>query len=127
MLKIIIFGLVLVAIALSGAVSVAGAETVPSPLQQTQEGVPLNEVMCADDRVLMASPSGSPACVFAESVNMLEQRGFTALGPVQDASANVLNGLLETYTYESDIKVSGHAIERSAVSSPVSYTIDIPR
>ena len=76
MLKIIVSGLVLAAVALSGAVSVASAETVPSPLQQIRNGVTASEVVCFDDRVLMLSPSGSPACVFEASGDMLEQRGF---------------------------------------------------
>ena len=77
MLKITMLGLALAAFALSGAVSAASVEEIPSPLQQAQEGVPLNEVTCADDRVLMVSPSGNPACVSAGSVETLERRGFT--------------------------------------------------
>ena len=80
MLKTIMLGLVLAAIALSGvmsvAISVASAETVPSPLQQVRDGVPTGEVMCSENRVLMLSHSGSPACVFEASGEMLEQRGF---------------------------------------------------
>ena len=79
MLKITILGLVLVAIALSGAVSVASAETVPSPLQQVRDGIPASEVECADGRVLVLSPSGMPACVFVASATMLETRGFAWL------------------------------------------------
>ena len=55
MMKITILGLVLAAIALSSAVSVASAETVPSPLQQVRDGVPTGEVVCSNDRVLMVS------------------------------------------------------------------------
>ena len=76
MLKIILLGLVLAAIALSSATSVASAETVPSPLQQVRDGVPTSEVMCSENRVLMVSQSGMPACVFEESVLDLETRGF---------------------------------------------------
>ena len=56
--------------------SVASAETVPSPLQQVRDGVRADKVVCSDDRVLMLSPSGSLACVFEASGDMLEQRGF---------------------------------------------------
>ena len=73
-------GLVLAAIALSGAVSVASAETVPSPLQQVQNGVPIGEIVCSNDRVLMVSQTGMPACVFEESVLYLETRGFEFIG-----------------------------------------------
>ena len=80
MLKIIIFGLVLAAIALSGVMSVASAETVPSPLQQVRDGVPTDEVVCSNDRVLMVSQLGIPVCVFEESVLELETRGFEFAG-----------------------------------------------
>ena len=84
MLKIIMLGLVLVAIALSGvmsvAMSVASTEIVPSPLQQVRDGVPIGEIVCSEDRVLMTSPSGMPACVFEESVLELETRGFEFIG-----------------------------------------------
>ena len=80
MLKIIILGLVLAAVALSGAVSVASAKTVPSPLQQVRDGVPTGEVMCSENRVLMVSQIGMPACVFEESVLKLETRGFEFVG-----------------------------------------------
>ena len=80
MLKTIMLGLVLAAIALSGAVSVASAETVPSPLQQVQNGVPIGEIVCSENRVLILSPSEIPACVFEESVLELETRGFEFIG-----------------------------------------------
>ena len=80
MLKIIMLGLVLAAVALSGIISVASAETIPSPLQQVRDGVPTGEVVCSDDRVLMVSQTGMPACVFEESVLELETRGFEFIG-----------------------------------------------
>ena len=80
MLKIIMLGLVLAAIALSSAVSVASAEMVPSPLQQVRDGVPTDEVVCSENRVLMVSQTGIPACVFEESVLELDTRGFGFIG-----------------------------------------------
>ena len=47
-----------------------------SPFQQVQSGVPVNEVECVGERVLMISPSGMPACVYATSKDTLLQRGF---------------------------------------------------
>ena len=76
MIKTIMFGLVLATVALSGIMSAASAETAPSPLQQVCDGVPTDEVMCSENRVLMMSLSGPPACVFAGSVEVLERRGF---------------------------------------------------
>ena len=79
MLKIIVFAIVLAAVALSGVMSIASAETVPSPLQQVRDGIRADKIVCSDDRVLMLSSSGSPACVFEASGEMLEQRGFVKI------------------------------------------------
>ena len=53
MLKIIIFSLILVTIALSGTMSVTDAKTILPPLQQARDGVLAGEVECAGGRVLM--------------------------------------------------------------------------
>ena len=53
MLKIIMLGLVLAAVALSGAVSVASAETVPSPLQQVRENLPGDEIICGPQTIVV--------------------------------------------------------------------------
>ena len=99
MLKIIMLGFVLTAIVLSGTMFVADAEMIlsqmpdtikmistssippymekiPSPLQQVRNSVLADEVVCSYGRVLMTSPSWTPACVFAGSVEVLERRGF---------------------------------------------------
>ena len=129
MMKITMLALVLVAIALSGvmsvAMSVASAETVPSPLQQVQDGVPIGEVMCSEDRVLMVSPSGSPACVHTTSTGNLLQRGFV-LVITQDTSVDNPDKFPARYTYEFNPShgSTGHAIGRGM--PPVSFTIDIP-
>ena len=52
------------------------AGTIPPPLAHVRDGITTDKVACSDSRVLMASPSGNPACVFAESVDVLERRGF---------------------------------------------------
>ena len=74
---------------MSCTVSVAEAEPIPSPYRQARDGVPVGEIVCAGDRMLMLSPSGMPACVFAESVEVLERRGFVLLSemPRDDLSA----------------------------------------
>ena len=67
----------------------AEAEPIPSPYRQARDGVPIGEIVCAGDRMLMLSPSGMPACVFAGSVEVLERRGFVLLSevPRDDLSA----------------------------------------
>ena len=54
-------------------------DRIPTPIQQTKDRVPADDVACNDDRVLMLSPSGVPACVFETSVGALKQRGFDAV------------------------------------------------
>ncbi len=73
MLGIMTLGLVLAVLADSGTAYATEALT---PLQQTQNGVQASEVTCAGERVLMTTPSGMPACVFAESTETLLERGF---------------------------------------------------
>ncbi len=73
MLGIATLGLVLMVLAASGTAYATEALT---PLRQAQDGVPISEVTCAGERVLMTTPSGMPACVFAESTGALLERGF---------------------------------------------------
>ena len=89
MQKITILGLAVAISMMSCIVSVAEAEPILSPYQQARDGTPVGEVVCAGDRMLMLSPSGMPACVFAESVEVLERRGFVLLSemPRDDLSA----------------------------------------
>ena len=82
MQKITILGLAVAIPMMSCIVPVAEAEPIPSPYQQVRDGVPIGEIVCAGDRMLMLSPSGMPACVFAESVEVLERRGFVLLSEV---------------------------------------------
>ena len=82
MQKITILGLAAAISMMSCIVSVAEAEPIPSPYQQVRDGTPIGEVVCAGDRMLMLSPSGMPACVFAGSVEVLERRGFVLLSEV---------------------------------------------
>ena len=76
MLKITMLGLALAAFALSVAVPAASAESIASPLTQICYGIHADNVECAGNQILMKSPSGKPACVFAESTDALERRGF---------------------------------------------------
>ena len=76
MQKITILGLAVAISMVSCTVPVAEAEPIPSPYQQVRDGTPMGAVVCAGDRMLMLSPSGAPACVFASSVDALVSRGF---------------------------------------------------
>ena len=77
---------VLVVLAVSVGIAHAG---VLSPYQQFKEGIPADQIVCADGRVLMVSPSESPACVFARSVDALSDRGFERAGPVMGPASSL--------------------------------------
>ena len=49
----------------------------PSPLKQMQMGIPLDEIQCYHDKVLMESPSGKPVCLTVNSSIKLMDRGYT--------------------------------------------------
>ena len=83
MLKIRILGIAFAAFALSVVVPAASAETIPSPLQQVQEGVPFDEIQCRDGKVPMQSPGGTPACVNESSSAKLVERGWKAVAGLQ--------------------------------------------
>ena len=76
--------LLALAVMAAGA-GIAHAEIL-SPYQQFGEGVPADQIICAGDRILMASPAGTPACVFAGSVEALTDRGFEQVDRVTGAS-----------------------------------------
>ena len=71
---------------LAVSVGIVYAETL-SPYQQFKEGTPADQVVCADGKIRMGSPSGSPACVFARSVETLIDRGFEQIGPVMETTS----------------------------------------
>ena len=71
---------------LAVSVGIAHAEIL-SPYQQFKEGTPADQVICADSKILMGSPSGSPACVFARSVETLIDRGFEQIVPVTEPAS----------------------------------------
>ena len=58
-----------------------------SPVKQMREGIPLNQIQCNDQRILIESPAGKPVCVFDGTVEKLSQRGWdvvVSLEPVTD-------------------------------------------
>ncbi|RNJ77704.1 MAG: hypothetical protein EB828_00430 [Nitrosopumilus sp. D6] len=56
-----------------------------SPHAQFQSGVPLEEILCVDEKVLLESPRGTPACVKESSVERMIQRGFVLVQLSQTA------------------------------------------
>ena len=109
-------GLVLATVALSGVMSVTSAETVLTPLQQVRDGVMVSEIVCSEDRVLMVSPSGSPACVFEESVPELKTRWMATDTMDHD---NIL------LPYDSDLKDTKNQIPTNKTTTGNMNNVDM--
>ena len=75
-------GLALLAAGFSTAPALGDLEPFQSPYKQYAQGTPIWEIQCADLKVLMQSPGGTPACVYQSSVDRLVQNGFAMLEPV---------------------------------------------
>ncbi|RNJ79866.1 MAG: hypothetical protein EB829_01315, partial [Nitrosopumilus sp. H8] len=60
-----------------------------SPYAQFESGVPLEEIQCTDEKVLLESPRGTPACVRESSVEKLVQRGFVLVPQIADETRPV--------------------------------------
>ena len=102
MQKITILGLAVAISMVSCTVSVAGAEPIPSPYRQVQDGVPIDEIVCAGARILMQSPSGMPACVFVDSIRPLEARGFVLLGEITSDAFPIKSSDMENFSDMGD-------------------------
>jgi len=61
------------------AVALAQAHAdVPPPLKQLEDGVPPEDILCRDDRILVIRGSGSPACVFPDTAGRIDRDAATA-------------------------------------------------
>ena len=63
-----------------------------SPLKQYNMGIPIDEIQCNDDKVLMQSTSGKPACLNESTAAKLADRGFTIVTlkeKIDEISVNV--------------------------------------
>ena len=87
-----------------------------APLAQARDGVQVDDVACSENHMLMMSPSGSPACVFADSVIALEQRGFAVIGGADSgepgiATMELSDRMITIVSSNSDpTNISGHGV-----------------
>ena len=91
--KTILKLIAVLAIGLSTVSAFADTDTALSPLAQFDQGVPIDQILCSDSKVLLESPHGTPACVFDRSVDRLVQIGFIIIEVqinIQDSPADVV-------------------------------------
>ena len=73
---------------------------IQSPLQQSRQGIPIDEIQCNDNKVLLESPKGKPICVTKNTSGKLLDRGYNIIIPVQN------NNILKENTIISDTNTS---------------------
>ena len=93
---------------LAVSVGIAHAEIL-SPYQQFKEGTPADQVICADGKILMGSPSGSPACVFARSAETLIGRGFEQIGSAMETAPRLETKSTEPRPIPAEIASANNA------------------
>ncbi|MDA7939365.1 MAG: hypothetical protein MPJ04_02320 [Nitrosopumilus sp.] len=67
--------------ALAALVPGAPVSHAASPHAQFEAGVPIGQIKCGEDLVLLESPRGRPVCVTEGSAARLIQRGFEEVAP----------------------------------------------
>ena len=114
-----------------------------SPVKQMREGIPLNQIQCNDQRILLESPAGKPVCVFDGTVEKLSQRGWyvvVSLEPVTDtveepATDTTENPTTDTPTepiseestdqsIESITNTVGNSTTNTPVEEPATNTVE---
>ena len=68
-------------------IAVPSSAEVPSPLAQHSSGMPMQEIQCNDSRTLMEAPRGTPARVYGNSVETMQQRGWAVVQTLQGKQA----------------------------------------
>ena len=110
MRKVTMLGLLAVLAVGTGTMS-AFADSMTSPLHQWKQGVPTEEIQCSDDRVLMQTLQGRPACVTEKTSWKMLDRGWE-LVPI-------------TSTYDVQGKKFHYAISNGTVLE-MRYDVDLP-
>ena len=99
LIKPLILGL-LVLIGMTSTFTLTEAEYL-SPSQQHSSGIPINEIECRNSMILLESPSGKPACVYANSVEKLEMVGFVLIDVIMISESKPTDVSFETITIPS--------------------------
>ena len=58
---------------------VAPAYAESSPREQLKDGIPINQIQCSEEKTLIQSPVGKPACVFDSTLERLLVRGWSII------------------------------------------------
>ncbi len=92
---------------------------IQSPSQQSRQGIPIDEIQCNDNKVLLESPKGKPICVTKNTSGKLLDRGYNIIIPVQN------NNILKENTIVSDTIVSDTIVSDTNTSIPNETSLDV--
>ena len=106
MAKAATLGLLVIAVGIVAAPALAEAGTVPPPLQQLRDGVPIGEIVCNEGMTLLQRDS-KPACVTPNTAGILLLRGWEIL-PTNGSPASVYEPLY----YVADHKITLSGVEK---------------
>ena len=125
--KIILGFLVVLTI---GIITIPAYADILSPIKQMKMGVPLNMIQCSEDKILMKSPYGKPACLSITTSMKLLDRGYSliAVGETSDHSDVIkdvksIKTLTDTTEEDTNLKPENQ-VTILTVSSPVEFVDD---
>ena len=129
MREMTILGLLVVLVVGIGTVSVFADTIMTSPLQQWKQGVPLEEILCNDDKIPIETNSGKPACVTEIMSEKMVQRGWQIVESVKPAMGGDLirynDPEFRTHTYTVNEPFGKGHSSIGFVGSPIS-SLQIP-
>ena len=116
---------------------VTGNVTLPSyadnmsPLKQYNMGIPIDEIQCSDDKILMQSTSGKPACLRESTAAKLSDRGFTIvvlkenISIEENVELSTSDNLIEKQYDEFELLFINHYLfkDKEGIPETISYKI----
>ena len=132
--KAAMLGLLVIAVGIVAAPALAGAGTVPPPLQQLRDGIPIGEIVCNEGKTLLQKDS-KPACVTPNTAGILLLRGWEIMpqskqNPEAGVSGHVQPGAAETASETETpqaLPAPGHLPTNGSLASvyePIYYVAD---
>ena len=89
-----------------------------------REGIPLNQIQCNDQRILLESPAGRPVCVFDGTVEKLSQRGWDVVVSLESVTESISEEIEEST--DQPIKSILDTVEEPTTNTPTESISEEP-
>ncbi len=124
-----ILGLLFV-IGIGAAITPTLAENLQStPLAQFRDGTPIEEIQCNLQKTLMKTSRGTPACIYEDSMQKMQQRGWMVIHTSDDNVEDLrLQAQGNTLTFEKTMILNGTSQGHGSTSITKwpNFTIEVP-